>query len=240
MNSFPLIEPWLALLPATLMLACAALASVTRQGTQRLWSLLQTACLLASVAALLSLALQLFQAHGSTAAMRPFAPGLAVGVLSAWLALLVQGLGAVIARFSARYLEGEPRQARYIAALAGVLAAVQLLVLADHWAVLIAAWAAAGMALHRLLCFYADRPFATLAAHKKFLADRLADGCLVGAAVLSSVEMGLKAAYSWRLRATFSALALTLVLTRPCLPVAPMARTVRTASISEANEMSSE
>lgn len=190
MNSFPLIEPWLALLPATLMLACAALASVSRQGTQRLWSLLQTACLLASVAALLSLALQLFQAHGSTAAMRPFAPGLAVGVLSAWLALLVQGLGAVIARFSARYLEGEPRQARYIAALAGVLAAVQLLVLADHWAVLIAAWAAAGMALHRLLCFYADRPFATLAAHKKFLADRLADLCLVGAAVLSSVEVG--------------------------------------------------
>ena len=59
-------------------------------------------------------------------------------------------------------------------------------------------------------------------------------------AALSSVGIGLSAAYSWRLRATFSALALTLVLTRPCLPVAPMARTVRTASISEAKEMSSE
>ncbi len=190
MNSFPLIEPLLALLPATLMLACAALASASRQGAQRLWSVLQAACLLASAAALASLALQLFQAHGSSATMRAFAPGLAVGVLSAWVALLVQALGAVIARFSARYLEGEPRQARYMAALAGVLAAVQLLVLADHWVVLMAAWAAAGMALHRLLCFYAERPFATLAAHKKFLADRLADACLVGAAVLASSAVG--------------------------------------------------
>ena len=190
MNFFALIEPWLALLPATLMLACAALASVSAQSTQRLWKLLLAACVLASAAALASLALQLFQAHGSAGTVRPIAPGLAVGLLSAWVALLVQGLGAVIARFSARYLEGEPRQARYMAALAGVLAAVQLLVLADHWVVLIAAWAAAGMALHRLLCFYADRPFATLAAHKKFLADRLADACLVGAAVLASSEVG--------------------------------------------------
>ena len=190
MNFLPWMEPLLALLPATLMLACAALASVSGQSTQRLWSLLQAACALASVAALASLALQLFQAHGSTGAMRPLAPGLAVGLLSAWVALLVQGLGAAIARFSARYLEGEPGQARYMAALAGVLAAVQLLVLADHWVVLIGAWAAAGMALHRLLCFYADRPFATLAAHKKFLADRLADACLVGAAVLASNAVG--------------------------------------------------
>ena len=161
MNFLPWMEPLLALLPATLMLACAALTSVSGHSTQRLWKLLQSACALASAAALASLALQLWQADGSTAALRLLAPGLAVGVLSAWVALLVQGLGAVIAHFSARYLEGEPRQARYMAALAGVLAAVQLLVLADHWGVLIAAWAAAGMALHRLLCFYADRPFAT-------------------------------------------------------------------------------
>ena len=190
MNSFPWMEPLLTLLPATLMLACAAFASVYRQGTQHLWSLLQAACVLASGVALVSLALQLLQAHGSAGTVRTVAPGLAIGLLPAWVALLVQGLGTVIARFSARYLEGEPRQLHYMAALAGVLAAVQLLVLADHWAVLIAAWAAAGMALHRLLCFYADRPFARLAAHKKFLADRLADACLVGAAVLASNEVG--------------------------------------------------
>lgn len=98
--------------------------------------------------------------------------------------MLVQALGGVVGVFSARYLDGEPRQARYAAALAAVLGGVQVLLLADHWAVLIAAWAGIGLALERLLCFYADRPFALLAAHKKRVADRAADGLLVAAAAL--------------------------------------------------------
>lgn len=111
-------------------------------------------------------------------------------VFPALLAVLVQWLGTVIGAFSARYLQGEPRQARYVAALAGVLAAVQTLLLADHWLLLIAAWAAVGAALERLLCFYADRPFALLAAHKKHLADRAADVLLLGAAALAWHEVG--------------------------------------------------
>ncbi|GAA4034098.1 NADH-quinone oxidoreductase subunit L [Actimicrobium antarcticum] len=106
------------------------------------------------------------------------------------MAVLVQLLGTVIAAFSARYLEGEPGQRRYAAALAGVLSAVQLLVLANHWVVLIAAWALVGVALQHLLCFYPDRPFATLAAHKKRLADRLADVLLILAASSAWVAVG--------------------------------------------------
>ncbi|KAH1281665.1 hypothetical protein KXX11_004176, partial [Aspergillus fumigatus] len=49
------------------------------------------------------------------------------------MGVLVQLLGTVIAELSARYLEGEPGQPRYMAALAGVLAAVHVLLLADHW-----------------------------------------------------------------------------------------------------------
>ena len=72
-----------------------------------------------------------------------------------------------------------------MAALGAVLAAVHLLLLADHWVVLIAAWALVGTALQHLLCFYPDRPFALLAAHKKRLADRAADVLLrVGDQVL--------------------------------------------------------
>ncbi|MFX5793821.1 NADH-quinone oxidoreductase subunit L, partial [Acinetobacter baumannii] len=79
-------------------------------------------------------------------------------------------------------LQGERGQRRVIAALAATLAAVQLLLLADHWVVLIAAWAGVGVALQHLLCFYPDRPFARLAAHKKRMADRLADALLLAAA----------------------------------------------------------
>lgn len=106
------------------------------------------------------------------------------------LAFLVQLLGTVIGGFSARYLQGEAGQRRYVSALAGVLAAVHLLLLVDHWVVLIVAWALVGTALQRLLCFYPDRPFALLAAHKKRIADRLADGLLVTAAVLAWIEVG--------------------------------------------------
>ncbi len=114
--------------------------------------------------------------------------------LSAILAVLVQGLAVVIAAFSGRYLQGDAQglagQRRYAAALVGVLASVQVLLLADHWMLLIAAWAAVGACLQPLLCFYGDRPFALLAAHKKRLADRVADGLLVGSAALAWYEVG--------------------------------------------------
>jgi NAD(P)H-quinone oxidoreductase subunit 5 len=63
------------------------------------------------------------------------------------VALLVQFLGTVIGVFSSRYLQGEPGQGRYMARLAGVLAGVHVLLLADHWLLLIAAWAWVGHAL---------------------------------------------------------------------------------------------
>ncbi len=111
-------------------------------------------------------------------------------VLGSVLAMLVQLLGTVIGAFSSRYMEGEPGQHRYTAALAGVLASVHLLLLADHWVVLMAAWALVGVALQQLLCFYPDRPFALLAAYKKRIADRLADALLIGAAVLAWGTVG--------------------------------------------------
>jgi NAD(P)H-quinone oxidoreductase subunit 5 len=74
--------------------------------------------------------------------------------------------------------------------MSAVLASVQVLLLADHWLLLIAAWAAVGVALERLLCHYDERPFARLAAHKKRLADRAADVLLLTAALLAWWETG--------------------------------------------------
>ena len=117
-------------------------------------------------------------------------PWLQPTALGGVLALLVQLLGTVIGVFSSRYMEGEPGQQRYATALAGVLCAVHLLLLADHWVVLILSWALVGVALQHLLCFYPDRPFALLAAYKKRIADRLADVLLIGAAALSWGTVG--------------------------------------------------
>jgi NAD(P)H-quinone oxidoreductase subunit 5 len=171
-----------ALAPVVLMLALAGLTRLKWLSTPRLWRLFQAA----SVAALAFTGVSL-----SVGANGAYWPGaLATTPLSLVMALLVQLLGTVIGAFSARYLEGEANQRRYTGALAAVLAGVHVLLLADHWLLLIAAWAAVGMALQPLLCFYPDRPFARLAAHKKRIADRLADVTLLGAAALAWWEVG--------------------------------------------------
>lgn len=185
MNLLTLLTVATALLPAVLM----GLALVAGRGTDvgAAWRRFGRLAVAAAAAALAHLALQGLQAGEAPQAL---APGLAASQTGAWVAVLVQGLGTVIGFFSARYLQGEPGQVRYAGALGGVLVAVHLLLLADHWLVLIAAWAAAGLALERLLCFYGDRPFARLAAHKKRVADRGADLLLVVAATLAWQEVG--------------------------------------------------
>lgn len=117
-------------------------------------------------------------------------PWLAVNQLGLILAVLVQLLCTVIATFSSRYLEGEPGQHRYITALASVMAAVHLLLLANHWVVLIAAWALVGASLQKLLCFYPNRPFVLLAAHKKQMVDRIADVLMISASLIAWNQVG--------------------------------------------------
>jgi NAD(P)H-quinone oxidoreductase subunit 5 len=211
-----------ALAPISLMLAAAGLARVGAVPTDWLWRGLQvlswTALLCAGVSVWL----------GPDAL--PLPVGLQATTLGLVLGVLVQLLGTVIGAFSARYLQGEPGQRRYVASLAIVLAAVQLLLVADHWVVLVAAWAAVGAALQPLLCFYPDRAFAQLAAHKKRIADRVADGLLLCAAALAWLEVGsgsLSALWahidreglSVALQCSAVALVLAVVLRTALLPV---------------------
>ena len=173
----------LALVPliAPVLMALAALAARWRG-----FHLLAAAGLLGTLASLV----RQIAAGGSGADTFSGALGLKVTLVGAVVAALVQLLGTVLGHFSARYLQGEPRQERYVAALGAVLASVHLLVLADHWVVLIAAWGGVGLALQRLLCFYPERPFALLAARKKRLFDRAADVMLCAAAALAWRAVG--------------------------------------------------
>lgn len=178
----------LALAPVVLMALAFVLALLRQAHPSVLWSQLRLFLWLSLGASAASLLAHLL-ASGPTVD-RLTTAWLSAGTLTVWMALLVQLLGTVIGVFSARYLQGEPGQHRYIAAFSGVLASVQLLLLANHWLLLIVAWALVGIALRHLLCFYSDRPFAVLAEHKKQLADRVADVLLLAAAGLAWSVVG--------------------------------------------------
>lgn len=176
-----LVVQWSSFAPLGLMLLAMCLARWPATATTGLWTGFNGLSAAALACAVLA-------AFGS--GVPEGKPWIVTTPLGAGLAVLVQFLGTVIGGFSARYLQGEAAQRRYVMALAGVLASVHLLLMADHWGLLIAAWALVGIALQPLLCFYPDRPFALLAAHKKRLADRLADGLLVAAAALAWWTVG--------------------------------------------------
>lgn len=99
-------------------------------------------------------------------------------------------LGSIIGKYSRGYLQGEPGQRRFVIAFLCALASITTVVVSTNLATVILAWTASSAALHHLLTFYRDRPAAVLVAHKKFLASRLAELCLVLAAILLYHEWG--------------------------------------------------
>jgi len=151
------------------------------------------------------------------------------------MAGLVSLLALVIIDYSRRYLEGEPGQRRYVLALLGTLAAVATVVTSTNLLVLVGAWIFSSLCLHQLLTFYRDRPQALVVAHKKFLASRLADVCLLLATGLlvraggdSSIAVILDAVHSrlqasgqigWDLQLAALLLALAVILKSAQLPV---------------------
>ena len=93
-------------------------------------------------------------------------------------------VGHLVLRYSDTYLDGNPRQATFMAELALTLAAAILMTTAGNLLQLVLGWVATSLALHRLLLFFPERPRARAAARKKFIVARAGDACLAGAAVL--------------------------------------------------------
>lgn len=110
--------------------------------------------------------------------------------LTAVMLVLVCFIGLVILQYSRAYLEGDAGQSRYIRWFMATLAAVTLLVVSNNLLILALAWIGTSLALHQLLTYFRDRPQALIAAHKKFLASRVADLCLLGAVVLVGGTFG--------------------------------------------------
>ncbi|MDW3711155.1 MULTISPECIES: NADH-quinone oxidoreductase subunit L [unclassified Pseudomonas] len=151
------------------------------------------------------------------------------------MAGLVGLLAMVITDYSHRYLDGEPGQRRYVLALLGTLAAVATVVTSTDLFLLVGAWILSSLCLHQLLTFYRDRPQAVVVAHKKFLASRLADACMLLAtvllvrasgdsqiaAILQMVDARLQASgqLGWDLQLAALLLALAVILKSAQLPV---------------------
>lgn len=104
--------------------------------------------------------------------------------LASTMALLVLFLGVTVIRFSVRYLEGDPHRGRFLMWMGLTLASVIVLVISNHMLLLVAAWTATSLCLHRLLLHHKERPPAVFAAKKKAVYSRVAELSLLVAVVL--------------------------------------------------------
>jgi NAD(P)H-quinone oxidoreductase subunit 5 len=122
----------------------------------------------------------------SAAALGGTAGGLSltrVDSVSVIMLLLVTFIGWIVLRYARSYLDREPGQARFTAWMCATLAAVLILVQANHLMLFALAWIATSLCLHRLLLFYPQRPAAQRAAAKKFVIARAGDVALILAAL---------------------------------------------------------
>lgn len=115
--------------------------------------------------------------------------GVRLDLVTCVMLVLVSIMTGVIVRYSRTYLDGEQGVARYARWLMVTVAAVAVLVMANNLAVVFLGWVGVSLGLHQLLVFY-DRTAAIIAAHKKFIASRVADVCLLGGIICLQIDRG--------------------------------------------------
>jgi len=101
--------------------------------------------------------------------------GLRLDGLSAAMAGIVALTGAVVVVYATGYFEEHPRGRSALAGLLAFVAAMQALVLADGFLMLLIAWEIVGALSARLIAFGRERPDAPAGAVRAFLTTRAAD-----------------------------------------------------------------
>ncbi|MFW6379013.1 MAG: NADH-quinone oxidoreductase subunit L [Guyparkeria sp.] len=198
LTNWPLAGALLALMPLLLLLAAIPATAAGIEAARRYRVRVRRAAIgalgLAIVATLLFLA---GDRAPLTLAALPLPGGIGelalsiqVDQLTMALAVLVALVVTLIARYSEKYLDGDPQQARFFRLLALTAGFFLLVVIAANLALFTLAIILTGFSLHKLLLFYPDRPRAVMATHKKSLFSRTADACLVGATVLIGHQVG--------------------------------------------------
>lgn len=100
---------------------------------------------------------------------------LVAGPLTALLALIVAVVSALVLVYAVGYMEGEEGRVRFFAGMSFFAAAMQALVLAGDWVLLLAAWELIGLSSYLLIGFWFWRTGIADAATRAFLYTRTAD-----------------------------------------------------------------
>lgn len=110
--------------------------------------------------------------------------------LAALLSTVVAAVGTLVLIYAIGYMREESGRVRFFALMSLFLAAMQTLVLAGDWIMLLSAWEIIGFCSYLLIGFWFERPDAASAATRAFLYTRSADLGLYLAVFLLIDEVG--------------------------------------------------
>jgi NAD(P)H-quinone oxidoreductase subunit 5 len=107
-----------------------------------------------------------------------------VNALTVIMLLLVAFVGAIVARYSSTYMDGDAHEGRFHRWLSLTLGSfLTLIATGNIWGFVISSLATS-VCLNELLGFYRDRPGAVFAARKKSMSSKIADASMLTAFVL--------------------------------------------------------
>jgi NADH-quinone oxidoreductase subunit L len=101
--------------------------------------------------------------------------GLYIDAITVLLLLLVTGVSSLIHVFSSRYMQADPRYARFFAVIALFTSAMVMLVMSANLLMLFMFWEIMGLCSYLLISHWSHRPSARDAATKAFLVNAVAD-----------------------------------------------------------------
>jgi len=105
--------------------------------------------------------------------------GIMLDPLTAVMALLVTGVGALIHIYSIGYMHGDPRVVRYFAYLNLFITMMLFLVMGNNMLMLFLGWEGVGLCSFLLIGFWFERAEASDAAVKAFVVNRIGDAAFI-------------------------------------------------------------
>jgi NAD(P)H-quinone oxidoreductase subunit 5 len=107
---------------------------------------------------------------------RPFVTlGLSIDVLSGLVGTTVLVIGAVVSRFSFKYLEDDPNRSLFMKNLSWTMSSVLMMLMSQNLILFFGAWVLTSYFLHQLLTHFHLRKEALKAARQKFWISRVGD-----------------------------------------------------------------
>jgi len=190
------VFPWLVAAPSLLLLIAGLIPGDWANRHLAVMRQVATSvtAVAAGLAALVAIGLAIGTAIDVPLVTVPGLPALNIGVyfdsLAAIMLILISFIGAIISRYSIRYLDGDHQQGRFLCRILFTLGSVLLLVVSRNLLQFTVAWILSSYSLHQLLTHHRQRPWAIWAARKKFLISRLGDIFLLAALAATYATFG--------------------------------------------------